>query len=385
MELKKTIIKIRMKKIFCLIIFIITISGYSQCVKVGTLPMSETNSSQVVSMNFYDTNIGYAILHGNYNGSPYTLVKTIDGGTNWTILSLPLDYRPGRIVYKSDADHFFLEADDKTFGNVNLYRTIDGGQNFTKVNITPHFRPGKFYFRDSLNGFYYINEYLTQNIHYTNDGGNTWKALFTTPGIGYIYFSDINSSNGIAFAGTTGIMYSNDDGKTWSAHALFNRPNDDEYKSPQFVDSMIGFMTGNNKIIKTTDGGLNWYSVGNLGGHKMIFKNENIGYLIKKSTFNYPSNDYPSSSASFFKTTNGGESWTPFSGIEPFKLNEEISDISIPTQDVGYVITTSGILYKFENVLNTKEHQLKISKIYPNPVSEFLYIEGFVLIKMYSS
>ena len=95
----------------------------------------------------------------------------------------------------------------------------------------------------------------------------------------------------------------------------------------QFTTPNIGYVIGdNNFFAKTTNGGINWISI-NTGANasRLFFVNDTIGILYNGDNF--------------YRTTNGGATFTPlFSAGNPV-LNAYVVDF--PSVNIGYAASTN--------------------------------------------
>ena len=108
-----------------------------------------------------------------------------------------------------------------------------------------------------------------------------------------LYIAGGNTYDNITF----GEMHKSDDlGETWIKLSLPNEIQQSEITSIDFLTHEIGFIsTFENKIFKTLDGGNNWTKINEFqygGIRDIVFENGNTGYLTTNN--------------SIYKTTNGG-------------------------------------------------------------------------------
>jgi photosystem II stability/assembly factor-like uncharacterized protein len=158
-------------------------------------------------LQFFDENTGYA---GGGFGHPKFL-KTTNGGNEWQIRT------PPDLSYYSMLDMKFINKDtgwscsDDLFDG-GIFKTTDGGNSWIR-QTDPSFRPLKLFFLNRDTGWAISNNKIFKTIN----GGNNWANL---------------NSFGYGLRG------------------LF------------FISSDIGWiirLEGQNSIIKTTNGGLDWF------------------------------------------------------------------------------------------------------------------------------
>lgn len=190
-------------------------------------------------IQFLDTVKGYILL--NYG----EVLKTIDGGNNWTQYQTPSDTTLCSDMY------FFDENIGVVLDTTVLYKTIDGGTTWTTHQITTNAMLEAFYFVDSV-GYVVGYNYNTTNIVLkTTDYGVTWDSLTFIP---------------------------------WSG----------SLKDVFFLDQLVGFIITDYKVYMTFDGGQSWEEetyMGNtfhemdfcnctgfiVGGNGRVYKTENCG------------------------------------------------------------------------------------------------------------
>ncbi|MBL0743470.1 YCF48-related protein [Chryseolinea lacunae] len=243
---------------------------------------------------FTDNLTGYisgydvATIEMNYGFTEFVL-KTTDGGTTWKRWDLPAQ-TDARIINLRfvDADHGFATFKNSK-DNDELFATIDGGQSWNPVNPpglraikTLHWIDGKTAVAFGTTSLY-DNEFFR-----TENGGTSWEPI----SLPVFPQQDINILTDIAF-----------------------------------VDANNGFAVGAaGNILRTNDKGKTWRSAneGYPFFHSLSFPSKNVGYA--------------SSGKGFFKTTDGGATWT-------FQHQSE----SLTVLNMQFVSETDGMLYGFKN------------------------------------
>ncbi|HZW40162.1 MAG TPA: hypothetical protein VFF33_12760, partial [Ignavibacteriaceae bacterium] len=186
----------------------------------------EEGIGDAMSMYFLDQNVGYVLTNGSGSSK---LLKTSDAGTNWrVVLNIPSVLKS---MYFNDATHGCVAGGGA--GVLNLYYTKDG-ENFIK-GVNPSF------------GQYQYTKFIIETIHmcdsnivYASGWGSTYLGLQPT-----IF---LKSTNG---------------GETWvyQEQLIENRTYETVY-GLAFKDANNGIAIGGGsrgaRILKTSDGGLNW-------------------------------------------------------------------------------------------------------------------------------
>jgi photosystem II stability/assembly factor-like uncharacterized protein len=239
---------------------------------------------------FIDVNTGWAA--GEYG----TIIKTTDGGDNWTIQSCEKTYHLNGI-YFSDANNGVAVGFDNTGSSLGapffigiILRTTDGGENWIMQSNDVDCKLNGVFFTDDNNG--------------TAVGGGT------------------------AFGGGFGtILRTSDGGEHWITQLKDTLSNG--FNSVYFSDENTGTVVGGSKILRTTDGGDNWfYQNSSTSGelNKVCFVDNNIGWILCVKNYEYEKNV-------ILKTTDGGNNW----------LIQLIDSTSIKLTDIYFFNADTGI------------------------------------------
>ena len=210
---------------------------------------------------------------GRVRGPAY-FIKSVNGGTNWTISNLTsLGVMNGIMdVYFQDANNgWVVGMDTNTFasGCGSLYygriaRTTDGGTTWTPVVTTPI--SCSYFWKMSWPSTNIGYVALQQNgsfdnivFYKTTDGGNNWvsngiplssvglgTSAFYLQGLGFVSTTEgwIGGASGIAY--TSSFLHTTDGGTTWSAAGF-----DDTYfiNRIRFLTPTLGFASGANLYV----------------------------------------------------------------------------------------------------------------------------------------
>ena len=265
----------------------------------------------IQSINFTSVDTGFAVGYF-YNGLTYLgiIIKTVNGGQNWTTLygSVP---GPLRVITCISSLKCFT-------GGGGLY----GGDFFENINLR------------------------------TIDGGVTWVG-FTGPQA----TSSINfPTNQVGYAlGTfplstaSNFCKSTDGGTTWVCQNLSIQlaPPSFTFISLNFTSASIGYAVGlNGSIIKTINGGTTW-TVQNSGTTKVLysvcFVSPNTGFISGLD-------------GAVLNTLNGGTTWV----LQPSLTAQHLYSMHFPNQNIGYAVGIGGTIIKYSQTVKVNSRSNKI-------------------------
>ena len=280
---------------------------------VDTLCNISIWSKEIKRIQFLDEQTGWLL-------SDSGLFKTTNSGNNWiynqNYFMYPTNFN--FINYNTGFVTAFAEIKDTIF--TALYKTTNGGINFY---LTHYLNASGTYiqFYDSLYGYLLCQNYLNSpELYRTTDGGFNWEPNFSVSFVATVYIQNRN----IAYLG----------------------------ESP--LNSTGG-------ILKTTNGGDNWFRVLNCGKtiYNILFTDLNNGFAIGEKNFYY--------------TTNGGNNWT-YSFIG---LNNTLFNLYKTSENILFATGSEGKIYKSTNYggifigINNNEiiipNEIRLFQNYPNP------------------
>ena len=156
--------------------------------------------------------------------------------------------------------------------------------------------------------------------------------------------------------------------------------------SAKFYDENNGYIWGQNKLYKTTDGGLNWDELVTdpAKAYSQIipfFINDQIGFV---SALEYDCGYYDYdcySKTTIFKTINGGGKWT---AVKELEFNVWVSSLYFLSESTGFIGTANGeILKTVDGGINW---ELVDGPVYGYPLSDFVFLDnGTGYVRSYNS
>lgn len=224
--------------------------------------------------------------HGWVASKDDALLKTSDGGDNWTRVEVPGPATPAKEISTAafpDADTIFVATNQL---NARIYRSTDGG--LTWQTATTPIPSGSTNIVRAMQFDGTARRGLAVGAFgmvRTTDGGLTWQAV--TAGGG----PDLN---GIAWAdrqtafvtGTGTIRQSTDGGLTWQPLTTFPRPigTAEVVRNISFVTPQLGFLTAADTLYRTTNGGQTWRKVPGATGGALAFGSPAFGLSLRQFT-----------------------------------------------------------------------------------------------------
>ncbi len=306
------------------------------------------------SVHFVTSSVGYAC------GDNSLILKTTDGGSTWTTLSLTVEgISLTQVQFVSESTGFLLDKIHFT-----LYRTINGGVTWTSflsdgsggfftsfqmldeddgwvstadgtvIKITggaPSFVRVMWGLAIDVIRFFNANDGIATRsgqVKYSTNGGNSWDSTlsafdFTANSIQF------SSAQKITAVGPgEAIAISTDAGRNWIRLTLDNRI----LNTVSFIDGSYGLINGDYGVqYSTANGGETWNKTSSLATEQQLnsvqFTDENTGYAAGYS-------------GKILKTTDGGINWT----LQTSGITETIFKLYFTSSTTGYAVSTSKLL-----------------------------------------
>lgn len=195
-------------------------------------------AGSIYGLGFADLKNGFAA------GGADVILRTRDGGHNWTRQQVPIVVRNFR----------FFDAKNGVAVGDGVLHTSDGGDTWT---VQKGSKNGGF-FIDPNEGWYVLNH----DALHTTDGGSNWdpEKLPKNAWVYSRYFTD--SLNGWAVGAQQDIIHTADGGNTWKTQmGGLNSGNNNlwTFWDTQFTDPLNGMAVGDDGLLFTTvDGGKHW-------------------------------------------------------------------------------------------------------------------------------
>lgn len=287
--------------------------------------------------SIFFTSIDTGYIAGNNE-----VLKTTNSGINWSFLNVTTFDPDYNSVYFINALTGFVAGD----GGL-LYKTTNAGLNWTQriTGVTEDLWDIKF--KNELTGFITVGGTFveeTGKILKTTNSGDNWIIMPASNIQNYRGISVIGDNIiSVGYWGT--VVKSTNSGFNW--RDLSNSMAKTDLYDVYAIDSLKCFTVGDSsKILRTTDGGINWEATYLGNNHKfnsITFVDANTGYIAGGT--HYP-NPFPYYEPIIFKTTNGGINWNL--NYED-NVNRELKDIKFQNILTGYAVGANSTFLKTTN------------------------------------
>ncbi len=312
---------------------------------------------------FLDENIGVAV------GEKSTVLRSTDGGLNWTI------------VYESDPSVSFTKVRffDQQHGIVigkDILITEDAGQSWTSQGMIG----ARFYDIAVLNNTTCVvsAKFGDVNLIKSEDLGMTWDTLVIDSHFNFATLSFVNEQVGYACRGSIDgnqIRKTTDGGITWEPYSSNTGSVISVIEALVFVSEDKGFRGGwyNSSLYMTEDGAITWNqatTVTDTGGTQP-FEPSILDFDIRASRPNsyYACGWY----GELYKSVDGGEHWV---SLNP-GTDVNLYGIFFLNDNLGWIVGDDGLILKTTQGGVTANVELDYHTIglYPNPVDAILHLD----------
>ncbi|NOU59957.1 WD40/YVTN/BNR-like repeat-containing protein [Marinifilum caeruleilacunae] len=262
----------------------------------------EMNGS-LKEIQFLNEDVAYILGSNNYGGHA-DVFKSEDGGKTWSDLNLQLRRSPENMFFLNK-EIGFVSTNDKG----KLLKTIDGGLNWTEIhyeNINGMLHRIQ---KDHENNLYAISRISDAHsvLIKSTDEGNTWNIINESYDFGATYstFSFKILEDKIYVSGKHGKLIVTDlDGDLLKVIET----DLSDFLDVEIIDHDHIIVSHGNKTYQSADGGLNWTSLEANYKRLLDFTNKDTG-LVLLNKASCPVADYPLDQDVIAFTTDGGHSW----------------------------------------------------------------------------
>jgi len=285
--------------------------------------------NQRTEIQFYNSSTGWSC------GADGSFMKTTNGGTNWVETFAGFETLTGLDFINSNTGYLSTETG-------KVLKTTNGGSNWTSYSPSQISYLTSVFFLNDQTGWASGSQGTTGKVIRTTNGGLNWVIQLNNVfnAVDHVYFR--NAETG--FAGCYKKMYrTTNGGNSWDTVNIHSDVND--IKCVLMVSVTTGYATGSffgnsGGVIKTFDGGLNWY----LQWAGSPNSANSISFAPGSTA-----NGWVSTNSGVLRTTNsGGEliGIQPVSNIilEKYELSQNYPNPFNPTTNIKLQIPESGLV-----------------------------------------
>lgn len=275
-------------------------------------------SSHLTSTHYASSSVGYAVGYGG------TIIKTVDGGLNWTNYSNSGTTNNLFSVYFASSTHGWTVGSSGT-----IKATTNGGSTWVTQTSGTGLNFNAVYFTSTTHG---CAVGANGTIKVTTDGGATWttKSSGTTAWLLSVYFASSTQGWVVGNGGT--VLTTNDGGNSWTPQTSGASYG---LNSVYFTNATNGFITSSLGLIYvTTNGGNTWVEQQTPTFQKLNsvhFASTTDGWIVGDNGI-------------ILITSDGGTSWS----IQPSGTTNSLNSIFMTSSTSGTIVGLNGTIKIFK-------------------------------------
>lgn len=250
-------------------------------------------------------------------GNSPNFYKSTNGGSTWTVINSGVSAVIFGMNFRNDLTGYAVGE----WGTV--LKTTSGGYSWQQINTNYYLILSAVSFPDNNTGYA-----VGQKIVKTTNGGLTWDTSSAVTNANSVYFRN----NMTGFIGANGLFMTTNGGLNWNdvSNGAYN------CNTINFIDSLTGWVSAGNAVLKTTNGGFNWINVSGSQGSGICFVDSLNGYACSGDSYG----------SIIRRTTDGGSNWSLLSS--KFESGD-IYALYFLNENTGFYGGTSGNLRKTTN------------------------------------
>jgi len=342
--------------------------------------IQNSNTTNVLhSVNFIDNNTGWTC---GING---IILKTTNSGINWISQISHTDVYLVAIYFLNANVGFTSGFKSENYPTIGyrciILKTLDGGINWDTIDTSTDYYITNIDFINSTTGYFSGGLYGngTNKILKTTNSGITLEEQ-NSNSIGNLFsIGFANSSTGYSCGMWGNIVKTTNGGSNWFVQSVLPKH---ILTSITFLDENTGYVTGgdlswegqivpSSYIGKTTNGGINWISQIDITNRHILysihFVNQFTGYACGSPDFTTISGCWHNS---LYKTTNSGNEWIELTT----PVIQSLTSIYFIDAYTGFAVGCDGKILKtitggvgITNLSNEIPSGYNLFQNYPNP------------------
>jgi photosystem II stability/assembly factor-like uncharacterized protein len=283
------------------------------------------------------------------------ILKTTNMGNNWIIQNQPATNKNLFNICPVDSNIIYCVGWYET-----ILKTIDGGNNWTAIKNGPLGQGNAYeavFFVDANTGW--IAGYSGNHIYKTTNGGLTFDSVYVLAALCDMHFKNANTG---LVVGLAEIYKTTNGGTNW--YQIYLPPNNyGDFRKISVINNQYCFVVEDGRrVYKSTNYGDIWDSVGYVAGaHYTLycgFSSPNTGWVGDESGY-------------LFKSTNGGSIWNlNYSGIQgnlkSFWFYNDLTGWVVGGNGTLLFTSTGGVTFK-KNIEIKIPDDFILYQNFPNP------------------
>jgi photosystem II stability/assembly factor-like uncharacterized protein len=264
-------------------------------------------------------------------GSSGSIIKSTDSGVSWSSVTSGATAAINKIFFLNEEDGWFVAGK-------YLLKTADGGTNWTiqYTNSISTYAHLDVRFFDASSGITIArNSTSTSGFVYYTTNGSTWFQGTATSAPTMHSIAYLDSKDQAFLCGNNGkLLKTTNAGANWSTVASGTSNN---LYSIYFVSPLVGYVAGaGGTILKTADGGANW----NLQTSGTVQDLSDIRF------YNELHGIASGNNGTVIMTNNGGDTWTQKS----LPTNNNLNEAVIINETTAFIVGTNTTILKGTNL-----------------------------------
>ena len=362
-----------MKKRLLTVCSIMTlIAAHSLSLSAQWVNQTSGTTAKLRAVQFLDASNGYA------GGNAGTVLKTTNGGTTWTNVSIPGVTAPVMDISFVNATTGWAAIGDTSGFSSGIWKTSNGGTSWTsQTSGSTTSRLCISFVSDQIG--WASGADVPIKFNHTTNGGTSYTIQPVSNIYGWVYALDAVDANTVytampvQFTQSGLVAKSTNGGSTWTAvwgdggSGSGSPGNKIPYLyAMDFVNASTGYVVGfTGSIHATTNGGTSWTTQSsNTTEHLdgVSFATSTTGFICGRN-------------GTIRSTTNGGTAWTTETSGVTVNL-QDVSAVIGSASTIAWAVGDNGTILKGTAPLGISEaSSAELINVYPNPSHDYASIE----------